>query len=74
MRKNPGRTITIRQVGRIFVKSYFTNAINGFKKIIIYSLDTNIFLKETFAGCRPVDREVVDDATKAVDTVASLSN
>jgi hypothetical protein len=76
MREKPGRAVTIRQVGRIFEKSYLKasipqNAINGFKKNGIYPLDPNIFPEEAFAGSKTTDQDLIDCFTEAADGVAT---
>ncbi|KAB0790217.1 hypothetical protein PPYR_15450 [Photinus pyralis] len=74
MRQNPGRAITIRQVGSIFGKSYLKastpqNAINGFKKTGIFPLDPNVFPEEAFAASETTDRDLDADAVTIQDAV-----
>lgn len=66
LRQNPGKVVTIRQVGLLFGKAYRRaatprNAENGFKNTGISPLDPQIFADEEFAAAETTDRPQIPE-------------
>lgn len=61
LRNNPGRVVTIYQIGKLFGKAYLraatpNNAIHGFEKTGLFPVNRHVFTDDMFIAADPTDQ------------------